>query len=245
LGADTDPASAGFNGILGIGPFTEDCGSTCAVSSASHAFFSCPSDALPGDCKPIALPSAQQPQNVVAMLPTDNNGVLLALDQVPLNGLAQVSGHVLLGIDTQSNNHPQDVASYALDPYGNFTTSFQGQNYPDSFIDSGSNGLYFPNDIGLPVCSPGSHASGFFCPSEVQVLTATNLSATGGASAQIQFPIGNAEDLANGESTALVELGGPNSQSFDWGLPFFFGRAVFIGIEGKSSSLGRGLYVAY
>jgi hypothetical protein len=245
LDADVDPVSTGFNGILGVGPFNEDCGTACSVSASAHAFFSCPGGATSESCEPIALPNAQQPQNVVADLPIDNNGVLLALEQVPLQGLAQISGSLVLGIDTQSNNHPQGVASYALDPYGNFTTVFQGREYADSFIDSGSNGLYFPNDVGLPVCPSGSPAAGFYCPSVVQVYTANNLSDQGSASAEIQFPVGNADDLARGDSLALVELSGPSSGGFDWGLPFFFGRAVFLGIEGKTSSLGTGRYIAY
>ena len=41
------------------------------------------------------------------------------------------------------------------------------------------------------------------------------------------------------------ELGGPNAGSFDWGLPFFYGRAVFTAIEGQSTPGGAGPYWAF
>lgn len=242
VAADTDPTSSGFNGILGIGPFTEDCGSMCAKTSSIHAFFTCNSS---GDCTPSTLTTAEQPQNIVAKLPVDNNGVLLALDQLNVGGSSGVNGSLILGIGTSNNNAPSGVAAYGLDPQGNFTTQFQGQSFAGSFIDSGSNGLYFPNAVNLAVCPDSSHAPGFYCPSSVQVFNATNLSTSGGASANVNFAVGNADSLAQSSDTAFIELGGPASDSFDWGLPFFYGRAVFLGIEGKSSSLGSGRYIAY
>lgn len=249
VAADMDPVSAGFNGILGVGPFTEDCGSTCAASSALHAFFSCPpsssGSAGGGQCDAIVLPNSDQPQNIVAKLPVDNNGILLALDQLGVGGSPEVNGSLILGVGTSSNNVPTGVNAYGLDGQGNFTTLFQGQSFPGSFIDSGSNGLYFPNVANLSICSEDTHAPGFYCQNPTQVLNASNLSENSGASAAVDFAIGNADSLAQSSSVAFIELGGPASDTFDWGLPFFYGRAVFLGIEGKSSSIGSGRYIAY
>jgi hypothetical protein len=167
------------------------------------------------------------------------------MNSIPLGGSNEVDGAMILGIGTSSNNMPTGVSAYALDARGNFTTQFQGETFPDSFIDSGSNGIYFPNAANLPICSDESHAPGFFCPDSTQVFSATNLSASSSSSVSIEFAIGNANDLAQSPGTAFLELGGPATSSFDWGLPFFFGRAVFVGIEGKTSSLGNGIYIAY
>ncbi len=46
-----------------------------------------------------------------------------------------------------------------------------------SFIDSGSNGLYFPNASNIPPCPTNTAAgdlSGFYCPSSTDSLTATH-----------------------------------------------------------------------
>jgi hypothetical protein len=40
-------------------------------------------------------------------------------------------------------------------------------------------------------------------------------------------------------------LAGPNSGTFDWGLPFFFGRNVFTAIESQNTPGGVGPYWAY
>jgi hypothetical protein len=58
------------------------------------------------------------------------------------------------------------------------------------------------------------------------------------------FQIGNASSLFSSPNNVFIELGGTDT-SFDWGLPFFLGRNVYVGIEERTSGLGTGPYWAY
>jgi hypothetical protein len=76
-----------------------------------------------------------------------------------------------------------------------------------------------------------------------------NLSAvtsSGRASQTINFSIANADSLFSNRGDFVFEnLGGPNPGTFDWGLPFFFGRSVFTAIEARSTPAGTGPFWAY
>ncbi len=86
--------------------------------------------------------------------PSDNNGVLISLPTVPNGGSPTVNGSLIFGIGTQSNNGLGMATVYAVpdtgNNAGNFITTFDGNSYPQSFIDSGSNGFFFPNAKGIP-----------------------------------------------------------------------------------------------
>jgi hypothetical protein len=60
----------------------------------------------------------------------------------------------------------------------------------------------------------------------------------------VPFQIANTEQLVNTRNAVFNNLGGDFS-TFDWGLPFFLGRTVFVGIEEQSSSLGTGPFFAF
>ena len=154
-----------------------------------------------------------------------------------------MNGQVVLGIGTRSNNTPSGVTVYPASATGDFTTVFNGVTYT-SFIDSGSNGFFInaPPSL-LPVCSAPNDS--WFCPPATVSLTATNTGATGSPSGQVPFQISNATALFSTSNKVFADLGGPSPGGFDWGMPFFYGRNVIIGIEGKSSSLGSGPYWAY
>ena len=244
---DSSPQQAGYNGILGVGLFTEDCGPLCAANTSARTYFSCNGDGNGSTCTSTAVPVALQPQNPVAHLPTDNNGVVIAMSQVDPEGSARASGVLILGIETAANNLPIQVNPYSTDGNGEFMTELSGQFIPGSFIDSGSNGLFFPNVAGLAGCSNSGPTASFYCMSSPQELTATNSSATqdGKPQASVPFTVGNAESLVSGDNLALLNLAGTSAGGFDWGLPFFYGRAVFTGIQGRTSSMGTGPYFAY
>jgi len=235
--------SLGANGVLGVGNFAQDCGAACVTTGASNPglYYECPSSG----CVVVAESLSQQVPNPVALFPADNNGVILEIPAVTAPQ-ASVSGSLVFGIGTQSDNALNQAVVYTLNANGNFTTSYNNQTYDQSFLDSGSNALYFLSSsaTGIPLCPD---ATFFYCPSTTQNLSATN-QGLNGASSEVEFSVANADSLFNDNAAAFVfgEFAGPNSLAgFDWGLPFFFGRNVFTAIEGKSTPGGTGPYWAY
>jgi hypothetical protein len=249
--AETSPEAAGFNGILGVGLFEQDCGAVCETQAHNGMYFSC--DQASGTCTPTALPLEDQVTNPVTALSVDNNGVTLHLPSVPSGGVASAEGYLVLGVGTQPNNQVQGVKTYLADAsQGEFTTVFKSKTYPESFIDSGSNGLFFeaPPTENMPDCGDTeSSASGWYCIDPARSFSATNTGVLGSASGPAPFQLGHLLNLAwYTNNNVFVEAGGDiddGYQSFDWGLPFFFGRPITVGYEHKSSPLASGPYWAY
>ena len=236
--ADRSPAVAGFNGILGVGLFTHDCGSACAHSARNGMYYSCSGSI----CTGTSVPLSNQVQNPVALLPQDNNGVIVRLPNIPRGGLPSVDGSLVFGIGTQSNNVPSGVTVYPASQVGEIVTNFSGNTY-NSFIDSGSNGLFFPSSGLLPNCP--SPVSAWFCPTSTMSFSAVNAGASGSPSGVVSFEVGNFINLMNSFNSVFADVGGNGAGQFDWGLPFFFGRDTYYGFEGSASSLGTGPYFAY
>jgi hypothetical protein len=245
-------SGTGFNGILGVGLFTDDCGPGCAPgaqdASSSGIYFSCPSSGT-GACTGAAVAENLQTTNPVVFLPVDNNGVAMQLPSVPISygqndGSGTVSGYLILGIGTESNNMPSGTTTFPADGYGNFVTIFNGTTSTSSFIDSGSNALYFPAPSGLSTCSDDTS---FYCPPSEMTYSATQQGATGTGSEVVSFSIGNSDDdfSTSNPNINFADLGGVMSTDFDWGLPFFFGRTIYVGVYSKSSALGSGPLWSY
>jgi hypothetical protein len=68
---------------------------------------------------------------------------------------------------------------------------------------------------------------------------------TDGASNTVSFSIGNSTALFASSNNAFDNLAGIASNSFGWGLPFFFGRRVYTAIASRATSAGPGPYYAF
>lgn len=252
LGGEEDTVqSFGANGILGVGTFVQDCGDACADAVQQEWYYGCPST---DGCTAIEIPLASQVANPVALFPTDNNGVVVELPAISDSGAATATGSLVFGIGTESNNTPpssvavlaEDVSEGNSSP-GYITTTYNSSTYPDSYIDSGSSILFF-NDNSIPQCT---EMTGYYCPPEELNLSAVN-TGVNGVTSTVDFKVGNAEQLTQDNSLlAFDDIAGPSgtgpglSGSFDFGLPFFYGRNIYFAIYDQSTPLGVGPYFAY
>jgi len=220
-------ATFGANGIIGVGPFVGD----------AQVYYSCPG----GTCNETT-PSAEV-SNPVASFAVDNNGVIIELPAVPASGATSLTGSLVFGIGTESNNNlGTNTTIYTLDANtGTLSITYNSNTYDMSFLDSGSNANYLI-DSSIPTCD------GFYCPTSTLQLSAT-ITGINQAAATVNFDVANASDLFNNNPTgvAFSNLGAPNTfgNFIDFGLPFFFGLNVYTAIADAQTPGGVGPYVAF
>ena len=230
--------SLGANGIIGLSTFAQDCGQFCATQPSNGFYYACAGAA---GCSPTAVPIANQVWNPVALFPADNNGVVVSLPAVPSTGAAKVNGTLTFGIGTQANNSLGSATVLTVDAtYGEFSSTVNAVSYPGSFIDSGSNGLFYGSGL-FPDCS---FFLGFYCPPSPQAQSGL-LQGLNGATLAVDFTVSNPESLlaSNPAVNADAEIAGPGFGGVDWGLPFFFGRSIYVAIEGMSTPTVSGPWV--
>lgn len=270
-GADEDnQAGLLANGILGVGPEPFDCGEGCdpnggnASPPAPLYYASCTSSA---GCQPVFVtcgslcgdsPEQQVENPVFGFVPsTDSNGVAIQMQAVN-SAAATATGSLIFGIGTESNNGLNTATVLTLNTSDEFTTDFQGQTLVASFIDSGSNGLFFPNWPNLPMCT---NNTSFFCPTSLQTYPVTNTGVSGLSS--ISVNVDNAIGLsADAGDAAFSNLAGPEQAgsspatcqntnpptgdcTFDFGFSFFYNRTVFTAIDTTTAGGILGPFVAY
>jgi len=240
-GTEEDTVSAfGANGILGIGPFEFGCGDCDTVTHG--VYYACGTT-----CVETVVPVAMQEPNPVTRFAADNNGSIIDLPAVAANGAVTLTGSLIFGIDTQSNNQSGTQTVLNVDNSAELVMTFAGQTLANSFIDSGSNAIFFASDI--PPC-PMPLAT-FYCPGSTQMLQLSIQGANGVMANNLTFNVGNAQTMLNNNQTFNVfpELAGTlpagNVGTFDYGLAFFYGKRVAVAVEGNKTSVGTGPYIAF
>jgi hypothetical protein len=246
-------AALGSNGIIGIGSMTLDCGLVCQLGDYSGSTYAqyrgCPVGATNSSaCLATAVPPNMQVYNPVAALPAAyNNGVILSLPATSAIGASTAEGELVLGItDAQIAAVPKVNVGvdYMNKPnsYLNITTQYNNQTIYNSYLDTGTNGLFFVNPS-IPLCA----GSFWYCPASDTVQSAVlsdgdfpNLNQT-----TVSFTVGSADSMFRTSNSAFGNLAGSppgGSGSFSWGLPFFYGKKVFMSIWDQRGSVNGPWY---
>lgn len=248
----------GANGILGVGTFPQDCGTACASSPLRNQYYSCPSNL----CSVDSVPQNLQVWNPVAAFAYDNNGLSLTLPSVGFGGSGPVTGALIFGIETQSDNPlGGGVEIYAIDAYGNFPeVTLTEPPGPDStsilpvlfvnylspqngsYIDTGSPAIYSSDaqSLAIPEClNADGEPLGLYCPAMPTYFTAKVYGTNNVLPSLFAWYDENAETLLNSGNSVFSTLGGDSginvsTDYVDFGLPFFLGRTVFVGYAGTT-----------
>lgn len=218
-------------------------------------------------CGNTTVPLSQQVANPISYLSSNNNGLMLQFPYLSSTYGSNVTGYAVLGVATTSNNTPATAPNIPggttfntlqADPnindsgYSMFTTQW-GSGTDNGFIDSGSTTMVFPNAVTPSIPFDNNSADQtylFYTPASSTAYTATNVGYGGSPSVATTFDIENIDTSFNTiynvySQWGIVDNLGTLTGDFDWGLPFFLGRTVFVGLEGTSSSLGSGFYWSY
>ena len=239
-------ADFGANGIIGIGLGSIDCGSTCTTTTNNGFYYSCVSTG----CTAVTLPTSQQVPNPVAKMAVNNNGTVVDLPVVTGTGVASLSGTLYFGISTQTNNDLGSHTVLTTDNYGNITATYKSNSLSQSFIDSGTN-FYGFSDSSITQCT--GNLAGFYCPATSLALSA-NLTGANSVAKLVNFTVDNTQTLVQSPNFVLPGIAGdpagfsklaPFSNSFDFGLPFFYGKKVYTAIAGRNAGGTSGPYFAF
>ncbi|WP_233888484.1 DUF3443 family protein [Paraburkholderia flagellata] len=239
-------SSIAAHGILGIGTAKFDCGSGCATT-LNGVYYGCTGSGSLTSCTDLGVAVGQQVTNPVRMFTTDNNGVILNMPAVTSSGSTSATGFLTFGIGTASNNTlpASGIQKVTTDHYGNVqSASLSGTSVTSAFFDTGSNGLFFV-DTTLPSCIA---ATSFYCPTSTASRT-PSVTGFNGTNVSIGLSIGNAVSLVEDGGFAYANIGARMSGiSFDFGMPFFYGRTVYVSYDPNTdgnSGVASPAYVAF
>jgi hypothetical protein len=235
------------NGVLGVGVFAQDCGSACVAAAAPLSlYYGC---TAAGACTAENIALAEQVTNPVAKFAVDNNGVIVKLPNLQnANGDVSVQGELIFGIATQTDNAlpATGLAVLGADGNGDFTATYNGSaTVLPALIDSGTDSYAF-NDPSIAVCASGDFV-GYYCPAVAPQSAYAVNSGVGANNAvsTVNFAIADPNTFVAGAAAFEGLAGGGGSTRFTWGMPFFYGRTVYIAMDARAAGAFTGPYYAY
>ena len=255
-GLPTTPTTLGFNGLLGTVPIVYD-----NVSS----YYSCNQNS----CTQIINPQESQvAANPIAFLPAGyENGVTFKFPALGDTGAINAEGFAIFGVGTNIDNTPPDSVNLNYYPISSSTvpTGADGQsttipismltslddspNITYGFLDTGSNYLYF-DDSNIP--KTVTNYSYYYSPSNLVTLQPYNT--TKAYDSVLEESVATSINVYNGNylfgqtnNSAFNDNAAPYGVPYyiDYGLPFFFGKTIYMCFEGKVCNGIAGPYWAF
>jgi hypothetical protein len=222
----------GANGLVGVG----------FKARAGGGYYSCNTDG--SNCAPQDTNPSIATPNLVSKLQNDNNGLTIALNNIPdLGATVPVLGLLIFGVGTQADNTPPEGTIPLLADISLIVENNTGR----ALIDSGTP---FVSVTGpQPLSSSCQIQSTFLCPPPPPDNTATIMLglASNGASTPaycVNYTVANADELITSLSDTafndLLNQGSSSGVPSILGLSVFFGRTMYFVFDGKQSPLGTG-----
>lgn len=235
-GAYQGPLDLQGNGILGVAPEALDCGHDCAKFGDYELYYNCSQD----KCIRIAPDTSITVTNPVTRMPKDNNGVIVQFPSLPPEGLKQITGKLILGIGTKDNNRIEPgVRTLRTDKESFFSIRWKGK-VRKVMVDTGSSAWYLPGSAEFPACREYAWMA---CPRSPYTFKTTLI---GTDHTQIPFSFVIAAPARFDQFAMNFGIPGfPAEEDFVFGLPFFYGRRVYLINDGAYSPLGKGPLVGF
>jgi hypothetical protein len=224
----------GANGIVGVRMALETDG----------GFWSCNTDG--SNCTPQNIPSNSNPTpNLISQLPSDNNGLTIALHNIHASGeTLPVLGLLIFGVGTQADNTPpQGTIPLQADSFGIINLTI-GNNAAQAIIDSGTDVLFI-NDPALPLCPDGFS----LCPITTKSSNPTPTTPislglysynANSPAFDVTYKVADVDILFANGIIALNDWAIQNPGFSILGLSMFYGRTMSFVFDGQQSPLGTG-----
>ena len=116
-----------------------------------------------------------------------------------------------------------------------------GQTYP-GFFEILDNINHFPNAPNVSACTQNSSWAPYYCPASEQSLPITLSDTVDANTIASVLEVGNGYTESNSGSGHIVwdDVGDVDPTYVVFGVDFFFGKTIYIGIVGLQSPLGIG-----